>query len=525
MDGQGAGSCVMFGSAPSGPSFSGSPLVKLSIADRGGAGTGGSCVLIPDLVVMAMVGDSGFGVSLLVIVESIWDYHSRTFGYIFVVQDYCFIDNTSRVLRFGINKWYQSFALRNFDLEYMELKSTNSGPTAKLPILKLVTKMSTHATVEEKTNKKNDVKDRGLLLMALPNENQLTFSQYPYAKSMFTAIEIRFRGNAATKKTQKTLLKQQYENFSATSAESLDYIFNRLQKIVSRLAILGVIIAQEDLNFKFLSSLPPELNTHVVVWMNKPKFETISIDDLYNNFKIVEQKVKKTVGTSSGGQNLAFMTAPSSSSTNDANTACPQVSAASPSVNAAQLILLSFDGGYVAFGGGAYGGKITGSGPRCQDTILGDVNAQTRFEITSKQSIDPPLSRGYTLGSGEDSMKLIGIDGILLKLVLPVFVSAVKRMLMLPVQVSAVEGRKQPSKKAQRQEAEVPQDEAEFLIYKKQKEAYDRRLLALKKRSEVRKEENVKTYSLKRLRKVGMSRRVESSEDQESLDAPEDASK
>ncbi|GJR82147.1 hypothetical protein Tco_0152932, partial [Tanacetum coccineum] len=55
----------------------------------------------------------------------------------------------------------------------------------------------------------------------------------------------------------------------------------------------------------------------------------------------------------------------------------------------------------------------SGSGPRCQDTILGDVNAQTRFEITSIQSINPPLSRGYTLGSGEDSMKLIGIDEIL----------------------------------------------------------------------------------------------------------------
>ncbi|GJX84474.1 putative ribonuclease H-like domain-containing protein [Tanacetum coccineum] len=197
-----------------------------------------------------------------------------------------------------------------------------------------VTKMSTPATAEEKTNKKNDVKARGLLLMALPNEHQLTFSQYPDAKSMFAAIETRFGGNAATKKTQKTLLKQQYENFSATSAESLDSIFNRLQKIVSRLAILGVIIAQEDLNLKILSSLPPEWNTHVVVWMNKPEVETMSIDDLYNNFKIVEQKVKKTVGTSSGGQNLAFMTAPSTSSTNDANTACPQVSAASPSVNA-----------------------------------------------------------------------------------------------------------------------------------------------------------------------------------------------
>ncbi|GKC17004.1 hypothetical protein Tco_1013786, partial [Tanacetum coccineum] len=110
------------------------------------------------------------------------------------------------VKRFGINKWYQSFALRIFDLEDMELESTNSGPTAKLLILKLV-------TAEEKTNKKNDVKARSLLLMALPNEHQLTFSQYPDAKSMFTAIETRF-------------------------GESLDSIFNRLQKIVSRLVIL-----------------------------------------------------------------------------------------------------------------------------------------------------------------------------------------------------------------------------------------------------------------------------------------------
>ncbi|GJX24978.1 retrovirus-related pol polyprotein from transposon TNT 1-94 [Tanacetum coccineum] len=104
---------------------------------------------------------------------------------------------------------------------------------------------------------------------------------------------------------------------SATSAESLDSIFNRLQKIVSRLAILGVVIAQEDLNSKFLSSLPPEWNTHVVVWMNKHGVETMSIDDLYNNFKIVEKKVKKSIGRSSGAQNLAFMTTPSITVLND----------------------------------------------------------------------------------------------------------------------------------------------------------------------------------------------------------------
>ncbi|GJW86192.1 hypothetical protein Tco_0161532 [Tanacetum coccineum] len=65
------------------------------------------------------------------------------------------------------------------------------------------------------------------------------------------------------------------------------------------------------------------------------ELETISIDDLYNNFKIVEQSVKNPVGASSGAQNLAFMTAPSTSSTNDVNTAKPayEVSTVSPNVN------------------------------------------------------------------------------------------------------------------------------------------------------------------------------------------------
>ncbi|GKE37041.1 hypothetical protein Tco_1460446 [Tanacetum coccineum] len=51
-------------------------------------------------------------------------------------------------------------------------------------------------------------------------------------------------------------------------------------------------------------------------------------------------------------------------------------------------------------------GTSSGSGPRCQDTILGDAKAQTRFETASKQSNDPPLSRVNTLGSGEDRLKL-----------------------------------------------------------------------------------------------------------------------
>ncbi|GJS51535.1 hypothetical protein Tco_0624897 [Tanacetum coccineum] len=107
-------------------------------------------------------------------------------------------------------------------------------------------------TTEEKVQKKNDVKARSMLLMALPNEHLLTFNQYNDAQTLFAAIQIRFGGNDATKKTQKTLLKQMYENFSAPSTESVDSIFNRLQKIISQLAILGENISQKDLNLKFL---------------------------------------------------------------------------------------------------------------------------------------------------------------------------------------------------------------------------------------------------------------------------------
>ncbi|GKE05628.1 hypothetical protein Tco_1397646 [Tanacetum coccineum] len=50
-----------------------------AVAGRGGVGKGGSCVLIPDLVVMAKVGASGSGVSLLLIAERNWEYCLRNF--------------------------------------------------------------------------------------------------------------------------------------------------------------------------------------------------------------------------------------------------------------------------------------------------------------------------------------------------------------------------------------------------------------------------------------------------------------
>nr|GEY31277.1 ribonuclease H-like domain-containing protein [Tanacetum cinerariifolium] len=66
--------------------------------------------------------------------------------------------------------------------------------------------------------------------------------------------EKHFKGNTKTKKVQKTLLKQQFKNFSGSSSEGLDQIHDRLQKLVSQLEIHGVSLSQEDVNLKFLRS-------------------------------------------------------------------------------------------------------------------------------------------------------------------------------------------------------------------------------------------------------------------------------
>ncbi|GJZ82118.1 ribonuclease H-like domain-containing protein [Tanacetum coccineum] len=92
-----------------------------------------------------------------------------------------------------------------------------------------------------------------------------------------------------------------------------------LQKLIIQLEIHGESILQEDMNQKFLRSLSPEWNTHTIVWRNKPEIDTLSVN-LYNNLKIYELEVKGTSSSSTNTQNVAFVSA--NSSTNGAvNTA------------------------------------------------------------------------------------------------------------------------------------------------------------------------------------------------------------
>ncbi|GKA45472.1 hypothetical protein Tco_0738268, partial [Tanacetum coccineum] len=115
------------------------------------------------------------------------------------------------------------------------------------------------------------MKDRGTLLMALPNKDQLKFHSYKDAKLLMEALR------------------------------------------------RGEVIEQEDMNLKLLRSLPSEWKTHALILRNKEEIETISLDDLYNNLKIYEPKIKESSSTNQNPQNMAFVSSNSTNNNSNSN--------------------------------------------------------------------------------------------------------------------------------------------------------------------------------------------------------------
>nr|GEY84132.1 hypothetical protein [Tanacetum cinerariifolium] len=65
-----------------------------------------------------------------------------------------------------------------------------------------------HTTAEQKLAKKNELKARGTLLMALPDKHKLKFNSHKDAKTLMEAIEKLFGGNTKTKKIDVADLKK-----------------------------------------------------------------------------------------------------------------------------------------------------------------------------------------------------------------------------------------------------------------------------------------------------------------------------
>nr|GEV28159.1 ribonuclease H-like domain-containing protein [Tanacetum cinerariifolium] len=118
----------------------------------------------------------------------------------------------------------------------------------KTQVVEGVTTLMPMTFAEDKAQRRLEVKARTTLMMGISNKHQLKFNYIKDAKQLMEAIEKRFGGNDATKKTQRNLLKQQYENFTPSNSEMLDQTFNKLKKLVSQLELLGEKFSQEFVN-------------------------------------------------------------------------------------------------------------------------------------------------------------------------------------------------------------------------------------------------------------------------------------
>ncbi|GJV27614.1 putative ribonuclease H-like domain-containing protein [Tanacetum coccineum] len=146
-------------------------------------------------------------------------------------------------------------------------------------------------TAKQKLARKNKLKTKITLLLAISDEHLLKFHGIKDAKTLWEAIKARFGGNKESKKMQKTILKQQYENFATSRSEGLDKTYDR----------------------------------------NKSDLDTLSMDDLYNNLKVYEYEIKGQLSSSSSSNswNVAFVSSENTSSTNKAVNIAHEVSTAS----------------------------------------------------------------------------------------------------------------------------------------------------------------------------------------------------
>nr|GEX97421.1 hypothetical protein [Tanacetum cinerariifolium] len=89
------------------------------------------------------------------------------------------------------------------------------------------------------------------------------------------------------------------------------------EKLVSQLEIHWVSLSQDDVNFKFLRSLPSEWKTHTLIWRNKADLKEQSLEDLFNSLKIYEAEIKHSSSIGTTTQNLAFVSFSNTDSTTD----------------------------------------------------------------------------------------------------------------------------------------------------------------------------------------------------------------
>nr|GEX09508.1 retrovirus-related Pol polyprotein from transposon TNT 1-94 [Tanacetum cinerariifolium] len=155
----------------------------------------------------------------------------------------------------------QYFLMTDYSLWEMIINGDSPTPTV---VFEGVVQPATILSADQKLARRNELKARGTLLMALPDKHQLKFNTHKDAKTLMEAIKKR---------------------------------------------------------------LPSEWKTHTLIWRNKANLKEHSLDDLFNIFKIYETEVRHSSSPSNPPQNLAFVSSSNTDSTTDSVSVATSVSA------------------------------------------------------------------------------------------------------------------------------------------------------------------------------------------------------
>ncbi|GJQ96220.1 putative ribonuclease H-like domain-containing protein [Tanacetum coccineum] len=147
-------------------------------------------------------------------------------------------------------------------------------------------------SLDEHVAVQRENKVRTLLLQALPEDHMPDFHHYDDARDIWMAVKARFGGNEESKKMKKTMLKQQFAEFSVTEEEGLHKGYDRFQKILSQLNQVQARPDNDDINLKFLRALPSSWSQVALALKTRGGLESMSFDDLYNKLRSLELDVR-----------------------------------------------------------------------------------------------------------------------------------------------------------------------------------------------------------------------------------------
>nr|GFC90840.1 ribonuclease H-like domain-containing protein [Tanacetum cinerariifolium] len=149
-------------------------------------------------------------------------------------------------------------------------------------------------------------KARTLLLQSLPEDHMADFHHLDDAREIWLAIKARFGGNEESKKMRKTMLKQEFSEFSLSEEEGLHKGYDRFQKILSQLNQMQAKPDNDDVNIKFLRALPHSWSQVALTLKTRGGLEYLSFDDLYNKLSIMEDVLHSFVAENKPTQQLAY---------------------------------------------------------------------------------------------------------------------------------------------------------------------------------------------------------------------------